>query len=414
MRIGYLGPLVVVDGEGRGVEVAGGRLRALLTRLAVDVGSPVPPRALVEAVWPDEQPADPAGALQSLVSRLRRLLGPGARLQQTPAGYRLESAAEPLVVDGAEPAPARGVRAPAAGRRSTPRGRRRAWPKPRRCGAASRSPTSTGRTPRRCVPRLADLADRAAADRVEARLRLGEAGEVLPELEALVAAHPLREDLLGRLLRALAALGRPAEALQAYERGRRLLADEPRQRPLARAAGPAPRAPARAGRADPAAHEPARVADLVRGPGRRRGPGRGAARRWSAGDRRGRRRLGQDPAGERGGGAQPAARAGRGVVRAGSHRSPTPTTWRSRCSTASGCATWRPPTTGPSAGAPRRRSACARTWPTPTASSWSTTASTSWGRSPTCSTTCSAPARGCAWSRPAASPRGRRRAACSR
>ncbi|WP_460461348.1 AfsR/SARP family transcriptional regulator, partial [Angustibacter peucedani] len=88
MQIGYLGPLEVRDGD-RVVEVPGTRLRRLLTRLVLDVGRAVSPRALAEAVWPDDLPADPVNALQSLVSRLRRTLADPALVEQVPGGYRL-------------------------------------------------------------------------------------------------------------------------------------------------------------------------------------------------------------------------------------------------------------------------------------------------------------------------------------
>ena len=74
MRVGLLGPLEI-SRDGQPVVVGGGRLRALLARLALDAGRPVTTGALVEAVWEDDLPADEHHALQSLVSRLRRGLG---------------------------------------------------------------------------------------------------------------------------------------------------------------------------------------------------------------------------------------------------------------------------------------------------------------------------------------------------
>ena len=77
--------------------MAGSRLRGLLTRLAVDAGRPVAPAELVDAVWPDDAPADITNSLQSLVSRLRRALGDATLIQQLPNGYRL--AVEATAVD---------------------------------------------------------------------------------------------------------------------------------------------------------------------------------------------------------------------------------------------------------------------------------------------------------------------------
>src|SRR3954469_17321847 len=74
VRIGILGALQI-ERDGAPVEVAGGRLRALLARLALAGGKPVSTGALADAVWDDELPSDHQHALQSLVSRARRALG---------------------------------------------------------------------------------------------------------------------------------------------------------------------------------------------------------------------------------------------------------------------------------------------------------------------------------------------------
>jgi len=64
----------------------------------------------------------------------------------------------------------------------------------------------------------------AQADRLEAELLLGRGSDVIADLEALAAAYPLRERFAGQLMRALAATGRTADALQVYERVRDRLA----------------------------------------------------------------------------------------------------------------------------------------------------------------------------------------------
>lgn len=88
MRIGILGPLTV-ELDHRRLEVTGGRLKALLARLAIDVGQPVSTTSLADAIWDGELPADELHALQSLVSRLRRALVDGDLVEQSAGGYRL-------------------------------------------------------------------------------------------------------------------------------------------------------------------------------------------------------------------------------------------------------------------------------------------------------------------------------------
>ena len=62
--------------------VAGARLRAMITRLALAGGRPVSTSALAETVWGDDPPADLANALQTLVSRARRALDGAAAVDR--------------------------------------------------------------------------------------------------------------------------------------------------------------------------------------------------------------------------------------------------------------------------------------------------------------------------------------------
>lgn len=221
MQIGILGPLQVTAGE-KPVAVTGSRLRALVTRLAVDAPAPVPVGELVEAVWPDEPPADPTNALQSLVSRVRRALGEATRIQQVPGGYR-------LTVDGVDAA--RFGALVADGRRELREGRPgpahellvtalALWRGEPLADAADGPYAAAARA------RLDELRLDAQIELIEARLQLGRAAEVVTDLEQLLAAYPLRERPAGQLMRALAGTGRQADALAVYERLRERLAGE--------------------------------------------------------------------------------------------------------------------------------------------------------------------------------------------
>src|SRR6266545_6665072 len=72
----------------RGQEIAGPRLRGLLALLAGDLRMGCSTTRLMEGLWPDEQPENPAKALQVLVSRARAQLG-SELIISTPTGYRL-------------------------------------------------------------------------------------------------------------------------------------------------------------------------------------------------------------------------------------------------------------------------------------------------------------------------------------
>ncbi|MGI5239228.1 BTAD domain-containing putative transcriptional regulator [Dactylosporangium sp. CA-139066] len=218
MWIGLLGPLEVRDGDGAPVEVGGARLRVLVTLLALEPGRVVSAARLVDGVWGEHPPSGAGNALQSLVSRLRRALPDGV-LQARPTGYVLD--VEPGAVDH--------VRFEELVRRA------RAEAEPALAVAALREAEALWRGPaladaddaafaRPWRARLDELRFAAIEDRIEAELGIGE--RVVAELEALVSAHPLRERLVGLLMRALADAGRGAEALTAFERFRGRLADE--------------------------------------------------------------------------------------------------------------------------------------------------------------------------------------------
>jgi hypothetical protein len=74
--------------------------------------------------------------------------------------------------------------------------------------------------------RLEDLRLGAVEDRLQAELDAGEAARVVPELEELVAAEPLRERPRELLMLALYRAGRQADALDLYRRTRDLFVNE--------------------------------------------------------------------------------------------------------------------------------------------------------------------------------------------
>ncbi|MBA8951910.1 BTAD domain-containing putative transcriptional regulator [Actinomadura namibiensis] len=218
MRIGILGP-VEVTVSGRAVEVGGARLRALLTLLALEGGRPVPAERLIDALWEDAVPAAAPNALQSLVSRLRAAVG-REHVESRPGGYRL------AVPSGAVDAhdfedrlrAARALADPAA-RAEALRAALALWRGPALADAAG---LAFAEGP---AARLEGLRQAALEERVDADLELGRHAELIPELEALAAADPLREPLRGRLIRALYAAGRQADALAEYAAVKRELAD---------------------------------------------------------------------------------------------------------------------------------------------------------------------------------------------
>jgi hypothetical protein len=76
------------------------------------------------------------------------------------------------------------------------------------------------------IARLEELRLACLEERIELDLAAGRHSALVGELEALVAEHPLRERLRAQLMLALYRSGRQAEALEAFQGGRRLLTDE--------------------------------------------------------------------------------------------------------------------------------------------------------------------------------------------
>jgi predicted ATPase/DNA-binding SARP family transcriptional activator len=220
VRIGVLGPLEVRAVSGAPVELGGARLRVLVTLLALEPRRTVTAARLAGDIWGDTPPGDAGNALQSLVSRLRRVLPEGMLLAR-PAGYLLD--VDPSDVDHLRFADltARGRvlldRDPATGV-GLLREAEALWRGPALADAGE-APFALG-----WRARLDELRLAAAEDRIDAELGLGI--RAVAELEALVAAHPLRERLVELLMRALYAEGRTADALRAFDRCRDRLADE--------------------------------------------------------------------------------------------------------------------------------------------------------------------------------------------
>ena len=203
--------------------LGGRKQRALLARLVLDVNRAVPVQRLIDDLWGDDVPASATKMVQIYVSQLRKVL-PSDVLRTQPPGYAGRG--------GARGGRRRSLRRPARGGISGAGGRRRRPRLPRGCARRSAlwrgPPLAEFEEPFALVEgaHLEELRLACLQDRIEADLATGRDAELVAELEALVAEHPLREPLHGQLMLALYRAGRQAEALAAYERFRRTLDDE--------------------------------------------------------------------------------------------------------------------------------------------------------------------------------------------
>ena len=223
MEFRILGP-VEVHGDDGPVRLGGAKHRTVLAVLLLHANEVVSADRLVDELWGEEPPNTAANALQVYVSQLRKALGPGASIRRQPPGYALEIGPEELDLARFERLAEEGRRAFAAGETSEAaaklRDALRLWRGP---ALSDVTLESSGAVEAR---RLEDARLAVVEDRIEADLALGRHAELVPELEALVAEHPLRERFRHQLMVALYRAGRQADALAAYQDARRALVEE--------------------------------------------------------------------------------------------------------------------------------------------------------------------------------------------
>jgi DNA-binding SARP family transcriptional activator len=222
MEFRVLGPLELWD-EGGEVSLSGPKPRALLAVLLLHANEVVPTDRLIDELWGDDSPDGAAAALRVNVSRLRKALPQDVLTTRSP-GYLVRVEPDELdlhrferLVDEGRTLLARGLAAGAAERL---REALSLWRGPALADFAYESFAQTA------IARLEEIRLAAVELRIDADLALGRHDELVGELEALVAEHPLRERLRGCLMTALYRSGRQAEALDAYQDGRRALVDE--------------------------------------------------------------------------------------------------------------------------------------------------------------------------------------------
>ncbi|MFG2661293.1 BTAD domain-containing putative transcriptional regulator [Streptomyces sp. NPDC048425] len=222
MRFGVLGPLTVRDGDGEPVAVPEVKVRALLAALLVHEGRPVSADRLIDGLWGDDLPGNPANALQAKVSQLRKALGRDRVVRQAP-GYRLrlDEVGDEVDADHFLSLVDR------AGSVTGPRERAELltealelWRGPAYADFADEEFVRTA------AQRLTEQRLAVREERAEALLESGDLTLLTGELADLVARHPLRERLRAVQLRALYLTGRQSEALASYAELRRRLADE--------------------------------------------------------------------------------------------------------------------------------------------------------------------------------------------
>jgi DNA-binding SARP family transcriptional activator/tetratricopeptide (TPR) repeat protein len=229
LRVGVLGPVMAWYGD-QELPVGQPRQQAVLGILAMRANRVISRGELVDAVWGQDPPASAEGGIYTYVAGLRRVIepnrslrGPGRVLVSSGAGYvlHLVPGQPDAVAFEQDLGRARQLRkaGDAAGAVVALDSALSLW----RGIAFAGVPGPFAETER---VRLGELRSAAAEERAGVLLSLGRHEEVVPDLTAMVADHPLRERMRGLLMIALYRCGRHAEALRVFAEGRRVLAEE--------------------------------------------------------------------------------------------------------------------------------------------------------------------------------------------
>lgn len=224
MQFRVLGPLEV-ERDGVVVDIGPRKQREVLALLLLHPGRVVSSERILEAVWGEDQPAS-ENALWVTVSRLRAALAGEAAsspLATREHGYALDIDPDDLDAVRFEHLVGEARRH----RDSDPEAARRhleealgLWRGDAFADVAYRDFALPE------ARRLEELRVTATEDLSELRLRAGDDGELIGDLQALVLRHPLRERPVALLMLALHRSGRQAEALAAFADLERRLGEE--------------------------------------------------------------------------------------------------------------------------------------------------------------------------------------------
>lgn len=226
MKYAVLGPLELVSTAGP-INIRGKRVRALLGILLMSSGQLVSIDRMIDDIWLDDPPRSAVENIRTYVYQLRALLdhGPGhSVLESQPGGYRLNVDPDDLdvtrflrLVDEAREARRNGqldtVAALLGDALALWRG-------------APLAGLELSQAMHAKAVALEEQRWQVEADRILARLALGEAGELVAPLRALVGERPLDERLWCLLLRALTLTGRTGEAVTTFSEARQTLVRE--------------------------------------------------------------------------------------------------------------------------------------------------------------------------------------------
>ncbi len=218
MRLNILGH-VEASVDNRPIALGGGKQRAVLAMLGLEPNRAIAADRLIEGLWGEEPPQSAAKMLQTYVWRLRQVIGDDCDADIVTRGRAYELRIDPELVDACrlDRLVSEAARATGGGAAREALALFRGDP----LADVADEPFANAE-----IRRLEELRLTAAELAIDADLAAGRHQEVVNELDALLAANPLRERLHAQRMLALYRCGRQAEALEAFRRARRTLVDE--------------------------------------------------------------------------------------------------------------------------------------------------------------------------------------------
>jgi DNA-binding SARP family transcriptional activator/tetratricopeptide (TPR) repeat protein len=225
MVLKLLGPVELISGR-TSLSIGGPRQRVVLAMLGLNANRVTPVDHLVEALWDTEPPSTARGQIQTCVSSLRKLFGPGGHpgeIRTRPPGYLLEIAETDLDTDEF------GGLTAAARTKADEGDLGEAAAMLRQALAIWRGPALAdvdSELARRAAAQFEDARLAAIEERIRLDLALGRHQALSGELASLVEEHPLRERLAEFRMLALYRSGRQADALEVGRRTRHTLVEE--------------------------------------------------------------------------------------------------------------------------------------------------------------------------------------------
>src|SRR4029453_1209134 len=217
MEFKVLGPLEVLS-DGRPLQLGPPQQRALLALLLLNANQVVTTDRLAEELWHGEVPKTAAKAIQVYVSSLRKGFGESRdALETRGTGCVLGIEAGQLDLHEFELLLERAKDEGHAPRAATLRSALSLW------RGAPLADLTYEPFAQPEAARLEALRLLAQEERIESELALGQGPDLVPDLESLVAEHPLQERPRAQLMLALYRSGRQAEALDVFREGRRFL-----------------------------------------------------------------------------------------------------------------------------------------------------------------------------------------------